>query len=151
MSLRLLKLLPDQVAKYWELLSPMVESTLPPIVGKDVGRMNSILESIMSGNMDMLQFYDIEEDKVSVKGFAVVSDMITVDWTEKQLLVYSVYGYENLSKRIIVDGFQLLMEYAAGQGCSSLVAYTNLDGLVKYVKRLGGSADYTFIRMGVDK
>jgi hypothetical protein len=105
----------------------------------------------MSGNMDLLQFYDIEDEKVNVRGFAVVSDMITVDWTEKQLLVYSVYGYENLSKRIIVDGFKLLMEYAAGQGCSSLVAYTNLDGLVRYVKRLGGSADYTFIRMEVDK
>lgn len=149
MSLRLLKLLPEQVTKYWELLSPMIESTLLPIVGEDVGRMNSILGSILSGNMDVVQFFDLVDDEVTVKGFAVVSVIISVDWTEKQLLVYSIYGYETVGKRSIIEGLKLLIEYAAGEECSSLVAYTNLRGLIEYTKRLGGNADYTFIKLGV--
>jgi hypothetical protein len=112
--------------------------------------MLKVLESILSGNMDVVQFFYVDEEgNVTARAFAVVAAIATIDGTGKQLLVYSIYGYESITRSEIVQGLKLLVDYAKGQGCDALTAYTNLSGLVEYFKRIGGSSSYTFIRLEV--
>jgi len=148
MNLHLLKLFPAQVAKYWNELGPMVEQTLPPSANGN--RMANILQAILSGRLEMLQYYDQDEDgKARIIGLAVVGVVSNLDYTSNDLLIYAVYAYGQSSRQEVVDGFQLLVNYARGVGCNAVTAYTNLPGLVKYIKRLGGQADYTFLRLEV--
>jgi hypothetical protein len=150
MNLRLVRLYPEQVARYWDFLSPLIEVSLPPITSNREDRMLKVLESILSGNMDVVQFFYVDEEgNVTARAFAVVAAIATIDGTGKQLLVYSIYGYESITRSEIVQGLKLLVDYAKGQGCDALTAYTNLSGLVEYFKRIGGSSSYTFIRLEV--
>lgn len=149
MSLRLIKFYPEQVASYWHFLSPIIESTLPPISSGGVDRMQKVLEAILAGNLEVLQFCDMSDGNVTVKGFVVVAEINNIDCTGKQLLIYSIYSYESVSKADIVDGLRLLKEYAKSRGCDAITAYTNLESLVKYVKRVGGSTTFTFLRLEV--
>ena len=148
MNLHLLKLFPDQVARYWHELGPMVELTLPPTA--DGSRMTNVLQAILSGRFEMLQYYDQNESgEAKIIGLAVVGIVDNIDYSSKDLLIYAVYAYGQSSRQEVVDGFRLLVDYAKGVGCDAVVAYTNLPGLVKYIKRLGGQADYTFLRLEV--
>lgn len=150
MSLRLVKLYPEQVARHWEFLSPLIEAALPPISSNGTDRMLSIFESILAGNLDVVQFFQLNEDSsVAARAFAVVAEISNIDGTGKQLLVYSIYSFDNVTKAEIVEGLKLLTNYAKGQGCDALTAYTNLPGLIAYFRRIGGSSDYSFIRLEV--
>ena len=148
MNLHLLKLFPAQVAKYWNELGPMVEQTLPP--SANGSRMTNVLQAILSGRLEMLQYYDQSESgEARIIGLAVVGIVDNIDYSSKDMLIYAVYAYGQSSKQEVVDGFRLLVDYARGIGCDAVIAYTNLPGLVKYIKRLGGQADYTFLRLEV--
>lgn len=142
--LRLIKMYPDQVAKEWDKIGPAIEIALPPI-SDGVDRMNRVLESILSGVIQVHMFVDDQK----VRGIVSTSIMNSIDGAEKQLLIYSLYGHKGITIDELREGFELLRELARGEECSHVVAYTSLDGLKNYVKRLGGDASQTFLRLEV--
>ena len=148
MNLHLLKLFPAQVAKYWHELGPMVELALPPSANGN--RMASILQAILSGRLEMLQYYDQNESgEAKIIGLAVVGAVENLDYTSRDMLIFAVYAYGPVSRSEVIGGFRLLVDYAKGIGCDAVTAYTNLPGLVRYIKSLGGQTDYTFVRLEV--
>lgn len=140
---------PEQVAKEWDTISPTIEVALPPItdhhVGYGIDRMNKVLESILCGRLEVYLF--VNEEKVV--GVVSTSELNTVDDTEKQLLIYSLYGHKGLGIEDLKEGFELLRELAKGKACSHITAYTAVEGLKRYVMKLGGDASHTFLKLEV--
>lgn len=151
MNLHLLKMFPDQIAKYWYELCPMVEESLPPMTDSNAdNRMTGVLQALLAGRLEMFQFYDQNEnEEAKIIGLAILSVVENIDYTSKDLLIYSVYAYGPTSRAEVVGGFKLIAEYAKGIGCTAVTAYTTLPGLIRYIKSLGGSTDYTFLRLEV--
>lgn len=150
MKLRMVKLYPEQVAKHWDLLSPLVESTLPPVTTPGNRRSLKILEGLLSSAMTMHQFYHQEEDgSVSVLGFMITIASGSVDGTGRDLFIYSAYGYEALSLETVFDALALIKLYAEGESCNAITGLTNVPQLIEFTKRAGGSADYTLLRWEV--
>lgn len=143
--LRMIRLYPEQVARQWEIIEPAIEAALPPITTNSLDRMNRVFESILSGRLNTYMF--VNETKV--KGVVTVSVLDSVDSVEKQLLIYSLFGYKGVTIDELNQGFDLIADLARGLGCASIVAYTSLDPLREYVKRIGGDASLTFLRLEV--
>lgn len=150
MKLHMVKLYPEQIAKHWDLLCPLIESTLPPISTPGNERSVKILEGLLSCTMIMHQFYHQEEDgSVEVLAFMITIASSSVDGTGRDLFIYSVYGYEALSLETLFEGLALIKVYAKSEECNAVTGLTDVLQLIKAVERIGGSARYTLVRWEV--
>lgn len=149
--IRMLKFYPDQVAKHWSFIRPAIESALPPIgVQQDAdARMSKVLESILSGRLVVHIFFKLIDERPTISGVLTTGIMSTIDGSGDELLIYSIFGSDKISRHDIMEAFDLIKKYAKSVGCSVIIAYTNKDSLKSFVKFKGGEASYTVLRMEV--
>ena len=141
----LLKLMPEQIARYWEgVFKNSMQSTLPPIVGESPDRMNNILESFLAGGLVMWLSYT-KEDSIKVSGFIVTQIVADDPSKTKSLLIYSVYSPDGSSDREWAEGFAGLCEYARATKCNRITAYSNVEQIFKRAEQFGGDISYRFI------
>lgn len=147
----LTKLLPDQIAKFWHIIKYAVEESLPPTVGEHPDKLNRILAACLDGDLEVWASYQRNVEETLFEGIVVT--MMTVDRASntKNLLIYCLYGYVDVSPSSWIDGFQALTKYARSKGCSRVVGYTSVPFIIDKVKELGGEAEYTFISLPLNK
>lgn len=140
----LTKLLPDQISKFWPIVKYAIEESLPPIVGEHPDKMNRILSSTLSGVLEVWVLYKRKED---VKVDAVVVTKMGFDEASgtKHMLIYCLYGYNEVTNSDWGGGLEVLEKYAKSKNCNRIIAYSSIPHLIKLAKKLGASAEYTFI------
>ena len=136
----LVKLLPDQVSNHWEVLSYGIQQSLPPITYDSPKRMVRILESIMMEEMECW----IGTDKDKITGIVVTCEIYEKNSDVKDLLIYCLYGFDNLSPKLINEGMRTLKEYAASKGLKRITAYSNIPSVVRLMKTFG-SEDWQYL------
>ena len=141
----LVKLLPDQVAKNWPAIRKVIEIALPPISKGAEDRMNKVLEAIINNHAHCWFSYNKNEQLDGVMVTSFLSDEIT---GIQNLLIFSVYSL-NIERRSWLEGIRTLIKFAKGNGCSQIVAYTNIDSIIKFVEHLGGSADFRLLQIPI--
>lgn len=147
----LTKLLPDQVSKFWDIIKYAVEQSLPPIVGESPDKMRNILSACLSGEIDVWASYKKEDDKTFFEGIVLTETLYDKPSATKNLLVYCLYGYNEVDKFSWTDGLKLLLKYAKSRGYNQIVGYTDVQSIIKFVEKAGGEAKYTFISFDVNK
>ena len=149
--LQMLKFYPDQVARHWEQIGYYIEQALPPIADsrKSEERMNSILESILVGKLDIHLFLIYEDEKPVIYGEITTAITSPVDRNDKELLIYSLFGSKRVGKQLIYEGLELIKKYAKSVGCSSISAYSNVEGLKKFFVSIGGDSSFTYLRLEI--
>lgn len=145
----LTKLLPDQIAKFWDIIKYAVEESLPPIVGESSGKMQRILTSCLDGSLEVWISYIRTESATKIEGIVVTEFTYDKSSGTKNLLIYCLYGYENINKDSWLQGLVTLKDYAKGRGCNQIVAYTEVPQIIELVKKLGGEARFTYITFNV--
>lgn len=144
-----IKLLPDQVASFWDVIKHAIEESLPPIVGDGTDRMNNILSAALCDKLDVWISFTIEGNVKKING--VMTTRISTDDISgsKSLLMYSLYSYSdsNVDQSYYEEGLKLLAKYANGRGCSRIIAYTDLPYLIDVAKNLGSDTSYTFVTL----
>jgi hypothetical protein len=146
MPISLLNLmLPEQVSKFWDVVKYAIEQSLPPIAGENPDRMNRILASILSYKTQCWASYVRDEDVRTFNGI-VLTRIVTDDISGlKSLLIYCLYGYNNVSEDSWKTGFKTLVKWAMSKGCSSIIGYTDNPRAIEIVKKFGGEAKQTFV------
>lgn len=147
----LVRLFPEQIADNWQhIVKPAIRNALPPTSPGGVDRMDRILESLMAERMHCWFAYDSEE----LVPVAVVTTVIQEDscTDTKNLMVYSITSPDDIEipMRVWESGFITLSKYAISIGCSGITGYTALPSIVTLVKRLGGKAEFVFVRIPLD-
>jgi len=145
----LTKLLPDQISKFWDIIKYAVEQSLPPITGEHPDKMNNILFSALDGSIDVWASYEKGSEGSRFEGIVLTEILIDRPSKTKNLLLYCLYGYDKVTRESWESGFQTMLKYAAGKGCSRIVAYTDVPVLIELVKSLGGEAKYTFVSFDI--
>lgn len=145
----LVKLLPDQVSKFWDVIKYAVEQSLPPIVGEAPNKMQNILSGCLSGKVDVWASYEKEGEKRKFEGIALTKVLHDDASMTNNLLIYCIYGYNGISSSSWRQGLISLLKYAYRIKCNQIVAYTEVPELIDLVKKLGGEAKYTFISFNV--
>lgn len=141
----LVRLMPEQTAKYWEQIKFAVENSVPPTV-RGTMNMNKVLYSLESGRM--VAWASVDEGKiVAIVTTTIMEDSCT---DTKNLLIYSVYGIaEQIGKKNWTDGYETLMKYAKAQGCAQLVAFSRVEAIKRIAKHFGADIENTLIAIQV--
>ena len=145
----LTKLLPNQISEFWDIIKYAIEQSLPPIAGEGPDKMNNILTSLISGMAECWASYTINGDQRRFEGIVITKILYDDVSDTKNLLIYCLYGYENVDRSSWTSGFKSLVKYASSRNCHRIIAYTDVPGLVETAKRLGGEARYTFVSLPV--
>ena len=144
----LTRLLPDQISEYWDIISPAIEASLPPIASGKEERMNRVLMSLLSSQSQCWAGYRVDDNEKRVfEGIMVTKIYHDYISNCKSLLIYSLYSYSKVSKRTWLNGFKSIIKYAMSHDCEDIVAYTSVPFLIDMAKKLGGNVDYTFVKL----
>jgi len=147
----LTKLLPDQVSKFWDVISYAMEQSLPPTVGESPDKMNNILMAALSGKLDIWASYRKEEKANKFEGILATRFIYDDVTCMKNMLIYAIYGYDKVSRDSWDSGLGTIVKYAASQKCSLIVAYSNEPRVIEVVNSLGGDTSFSFISFRVNE
>lgn len=145
----LTKLLPDQIAKHWEIIEYAVENSLPPIAGENPNKMNNILTAALSGKIDVWASYKRTEEGAKFDGIVLTQMLYEEIVCTRNLLIYCLFGYEPSDKNSWTDGLVALYKYAKEKKCSKIVAYSQSKYIVRISNELGADTSYTFISFDI--
>lgn len=146
----LVRLLPDQVEKLWDILAPMIEESLPPTeVHSGIG-MVGILRSLLIEDMLCWIYYgDTEETQEDAYTIALTTEQMNRHTDTRNFMIYALYGIQEMPREWWMKGFETLEEYAKSRNCKKVIAYSNIPSIVRFWERLGGSNEFRFLTMEV--
>lgn len=138
----LIRLLPEQAAKFWPEIKPIVGKALPPTAHETFDGMLGVLNHLITGRLHCWLIVDEESRRLNgVFTTSVIPDPIT---GQRSLLLYSVSSVDGLEIRPVVDSFKKLLEFAKSVGCQKVIAYTANAKIVSLMKKLGWSTEFVF-------
>ena len=143
----LVKLLPEQISEYWDIIKYAVENSLPPIANEAYDKMNRILEALLCDSMQCWVLYSEIEDKRKLEAVVVTTLSTDLSSGVRSLMVYSLYGFSDLSDEAWKSGYETLARWGKGLGCNRVTAYTDVPKVCEVVKNLGGEARYMFVSL----
>ena len=140
------QLTPKQISDYWEQLEFAITESLPPIVGEDIReKMSNVLLALLDGRMQAWASCTVRDGSLTISGFMFTQVLEDPASRIKSLLIYCLYGYENVEEIEWIDGLRTLKKFSVATGCRRVIAYTDIPYMIELAKRLGGEAKYTFI------
>lgn len=128
----ILKLLPDQITKYWDAIRYGLLSTDTPSGMLNAKDIQSILCDILKGSMQC--WVVCEEDK-EIKGFILTSIYKDNFTQSKSLLIYSLYMFTPVSTEKAMIIYQKLEAFAKASDCTKLIAYTTNEQVLSIAKK----------------
>jgi hypothetical protein len=101
----------------------------------------------MDGRMQAWAYLNSDEEIVGVMTTLIGFDPGT---EERHLLVYSLYVFGRTDNGAWKDSWNTLNNWARGQRCSRILAYTNIPAVEKHlVSEVGASVDFKLISKNV--
>ena len=147
----LTKLLPEQISKFWDIIKYAIEESVPPTAYDHPDQTNRILAAALGGKVDVWASYDKRVRPIRLEGIALTQVLVDNISQTRNLLLYCIYGYEDVSSDTWFTGLTTLAKYAKGKGCRQIIAYTDRPAVVALAKSLGADTKYTFISFDVNE
>lgn len=144
----ILQIMPDQIPSYWDEIKEGLGRALPS-GGPD--RRDLILQGMLLGTIQMWIIYRKENDGYIVEGGTVTAVIDDVIHDTKNLLNYATWAIEGeeISKDSWFELLESLKNYARSKGCNRLVAFTEIQSIIRFASVTGGEAKYTFVTWDV--
>ncbi len=143
--------MPDQISKLWDIIKYAIEQSVPPSTGDHPDKMNRILSAAISGKIEVWASYNKKDGQNKFEGLVITEFMYDDASGVKNLLLYVIYGYDQVAKSSWINGTMILAKYAKATGCTNIVAYTRNEGFVKLANRLCGDTSYTYVSINVNE
>jgi hypothetical protein len=147
----LLRLQPDQISKYWDVVRYTLAVSVPPITKLTDRYFVKCLEALLAGKMQVWVFL---EKVVATKLNAMVITEIVGDPLSgtKSLLVFAGATFEvdpNLKewKAATIK----LMRFAKANNCVTMTSYVNNPRLMEIYKKIGICSEYFFVEIDLNK
>lgn len=144
----LLKLNPENIFYHWKLISFAIQQSLPPITIESPKRLTKILEALLLDKLQCWALADYPDGDVSNPNIYLigVTSLNKDEITEvKSLMIYSMYGFKTIPRKMIREAIDTLKIFADSEGCHNISAYTKLDKVTTYSKIFGASHEYDFL------
>lgn len=141
----LIKLLPDQIARYWTEIKLTIHDSLPPTTGDHALRDSSILRSLLIDEMQCWVVCSGEPLNVTVGAIAITT--VTVDARDgtRNFLIYALRGFAPLSREdwqdVLVKGEQIARDLK----CGKVIGFSKNERVIQLAKSFGWNTDYRVI------
>lgn len=140
----LIKLLPEQVSKNWDIVAPVIAAGLHPTTAASRIGMSHILRSIL---MERLICWVYETDgqfRACVTTYSR-NDDITL---ERSMLIYSIASIRPLNRDMFRNMWGTLVEHAKADKCVKVVGFVADQRLVKfYQHEFNAKADFNLVEV----
>lgn len=150
----LVRLLPDDIEKRWPVIKKAILEDLPSNVRdyvlKNEDSINKILFALLDGTLHCWIVVEHNKEKEPlILSIITTTFIIEVISGVKNLLIYSVTSYQELSNEIVVSSYKSLREFARSKGCFKIISFTDNPENMKMAEMMGGKATQTLIEMEV--
>lgn len=145
----LLRLMPDQITRYWEDISSAMVAAVPPLGKVDQAGLNNLLEAFL---LEDLQAWILFEDKDGVAliyALAVTKEWVDIGTKDKSLLIYALWGYTLVPDNLWNEGLETLKNFARGRRCSRVCAFSKIPRIIEITKRLGWETETRLLTLEV--
>ena len=133
----LTKLNAEQISKFWNEIKEHLEVGLVPYVAVTPDGMTFILESLLN---DSMQCWVLRrEGEESIFALATTSIIVEPASQTKNLVIYSLSGYQVIPRELYQEGMKVLHEYARTKGCKLILAYTSVLAVERLALQLGAT------------
>ena len=132
----LIRLMPEQVAKYWDYIKFAVKEAAPNSY-IDAERMSNILEALLIGTMQCWMLVRVIPDDYEVLCCVVTKLNIDPATGVKNMTVFALYGYDVMDKESWASAHETIVKFAIVSGCRYIDAYTDVPQIVEMSKPFG--------------
>ena len=147
--IKLIRMLPDQAAHYWPILSKGFARSLPPGTFPSEMLLNNLLASVLKKNYDCWILKGDRGDKNKLIAGALTTVLIDHLTGSRPLLIYSLYAKTMLSDKEWKEAFELLSKVAAKNKCQRITAYSMNPSILSIVESLGGKSEMRLVELEV--
>jgi hypothetical protein len=88
-------------------------------------------------------------DAGNVLASAITAFQEDIGTGDRQLLIYSLFGYRYVREDLWKEGMKVIGEFAALYKCKKVIAYTCVPRIIEIAKSLGAAANYVFLHWEV--
>lgn len=137
----LIKLLPEQIIKEWEVIKYAIQASVyEEIFDTSEAVRNHLREALLG----VLQVWAVVQDEQFV-GIGI--SRFSVDGTLgiKRLEIYCLYSYEAVSMQTWATCFVVLKRFAKANGCKHIIALTDQARILEMAAMVGGNASQRFL------
>jgi len=145
----LLRLMPDQITRYWEDISSAMVAAVPPLGKVDQAGLNNLLEAFL---LEDLQAWILFEDKDGVAiiyALAVTKEWIDIGTKDTSLLIYALWGYSLVPDYLWNEGLETLKKFAQDRKCSRICAFSEVPRIIEITKNLGWKTETRLLTLEV--
>jgi hypothetical protein len=136
------KLLPDQVAAYWDSIKHGIEQSCPADTVLTKEGLNRYLIALMSGTLQAWMCTDRTAEGSVYYGNLVTKLQIDDITGSRSLLLVSLYMFQSAPDAIWEDAYNSLGQYAVANGCKKVIAYTKNPAVLQRGKQFGFDIDW---------
>lgn len=141
----LAKLTASQIVTHWERIKEAVKQSLPPTASISALGIRNIYEKLLNNSMQAWA-YEVDGDIIGLMTTVVTNDTGTED---RLLMIYNFYMTKRLDSKHWDIMLETIREFASGQDCKRIMAYTNVGAVEERVKALGGRVDFKLVSIKV--
>jgi len=143
----LVRLLPEQISVQWDMIKPAILESLHS--AHEEINTNETLTSLLNSSSQCWVSIRRNDGRDVIEGLVIT--MVTKDLfgEGKNLLIYSIYGYDLSNREAWEGGFKTIAIFAKSEGCSRVIGYTSVSSIIKLVESLGGDTSQRFISIPV--
>ena len=138
----LIKLLPEQVVKFWDMLRFAIAETFMPRNSCTNEHLQAILASLLAGKTQCWMGFKMVEGERKFIGFVVTRIGEDPAIKEKTLFVDSIYAFQTVPEELLFTCQGILEKFAKKNNCKSMAALTEADRIAKLAQRNGYSQRY---------
>ena len=109
-----------------------------------------VLQALIDDKLQMWLVVRVADNKVTLLGILTTQIKEEGVSGEKALLIYTLYGVQQMTLADFEANMQGLQNYAREQGCQRVVAYTIIDNVIKLAERLGADVSTRFLIFKVE-
>lgn len=138
--MQILRLLPEQIMRYWTQIRECLIIALPPFInGTDIA-LTYIQESLL---LNTLQCWLVMSDDNTKNLYGIMTTNIVHDQISncKNLLIYSITTIGSHPVDMWERAAIFMRQYAKAQGCYSIMAYSSSPEMLDISVRLGGNIE----------
>jgi hypothetical protein len=149
MKTRFVKLSPEGVMEYWNLIAPEIYRALPTYVFQVPEIMLKLQEQILLGSLHCWISLDIIPENAQV--YAIGTTTIVVDPISqtKTLLVYTATTLGDHPIEMWSEAVETLKKFAISKGCKNITAYSSNPRMVQICALQGADVSTTLIKFEV--
>jgi hypothetical protein len=148
----LVRLLPEQIGKYWNVIKYSLEHTFPAGTRSKGEKLNFALEELLVGKH--MHAWACVRENAAKEDYDVIGIVLTSVVTEvgtkiQYLRILVLFAFEDVPISDWKQGLVILRTFADSIGCDAIDGYTDMPSVIAFVKAAGGDTSRTYVQLRV--